>query len=53
MTNFLECALAAQAKCLVNRDPDLLVLEKPFGVQVVTPRQFLSMLAQRRPSRSA
>ena len=44
---FLECAFAAQAEYLVSRDRDLLVLEKPFGIQVVTPRQFLSILAKR------
>ena len=49
---FLECALAAQAKYLVTRDHDLLVLEKPFGIQVVSPRRFLSLLAQQRPPRT-
>ena len=43
---FLECALAAPAKYLVSRDRDLLVLEKPFGIQVVSPRRFLSLLAK-------
>ncbi|MBI2925026.1 MAG: putative toxin-antitoxin system toxin component, PIN family [Verrucomicrobia bacterium] len=44
---FLECALAAQAEYLVSRDRDLLVLGRPFGIQVVTLRQFLSILAKR------
>ena len=43
---FLECALAAGADYLVSRAADLLVLEKPFGIQIVTPRQFLSQLAR-------
>ncbi|MCI0535390.1 MAG: putative toxin-antitoxin system toxin component, PIN family [Verrucomicrobiales bacterium] len=50
---FLECALAAQAKHLVSRDRDLLVLEKPFGIQVVTPRRFLSLLTQQHSPRAA
>lgn len=50
---FLECALAAQAKYLVSRDADLLVLEKPFGVHVVTPRSFFSLLAQQPPARTS
>jgi putative PIN family toxin of toxin-antitoxin system len=45
---FLECALAAQAAYIVSRDEDLLVLEKPFGIAVVTPRKFLSILAAAR-----
>lgn len=44
---FLECALAARAKYVVSRDPDLLTLGKPFGVAVVTPRRFLSRLKER------
>jgi len=45
---FLECALAGQARFLVSRDPDLLVLGKPFGVEIVTPRQFLGKLKRAR-----
>lgn len=45
---FLECALAAGAKYLVSRDGDLLVLEKPFGIEIITPRRFLSILAAQR-----
>ena len=40
----LGCALAAQAGFIVTRDPDLLVLGKPFGISIVTPRQFLQAL---------
>ncbi|MBI4659316.1 MAG: putative toxin-antitoxin system toxin component, PIN family [Verrucomicrobia bacterium] len=39
---FLECALTGGAGILVSRDDDLLALEKPFGIEVLTPRQFLS-----------
>ena len=41
---FLECALAGGASFLVSRDKDLLSLKKPFGIEVRTPRQFLSLL---------
>ena len=37
---FLACALASRAEFLVTKDRDLLVLEKPFGVAIVTPREF-------------
>jgi putative PIN family toxin of toxin-antitoxin system len=39
---FLACALASGAKTVVSKDRDLLALEKPFGVEVVTPRQLLT-----------
>jgi putative PIN family toxin of toxin-antitoxin system len=42
---YLACALAAQAGFIVSRDPDLLTLGKPFGVEIVTPRELLSRLA--------
>ena len=38
---YLACALAAQARCLVTFDNDLLDLEKPFGIEMITPAQFL------------
>jgi putative PIN family toxin of toxin-antitoxin system len=38
----LACALAANAKVILSKDADLLVLEKPFGIAVLTPRQFLA-----------
>jgi putative PIN family toxin of toxin-antitoxin system len=41
---FIEAALAAGARLLIARDADLTVLEKPFGVESVTPRQFLGRL---------
>jgi putative PIN family toxin of toxin-antitoxin system len=45
---FLECALAAQTQYVISRDRDLLALEKPIGVQIVTPRRCLSILAASR-----
>jgi putative PIN family toxin of toxin-antitoxin system len=44
---FLEAALSAGARLLIARDADLTDLEKPFGVEVVTPRQFLARLPRR------
>jgi len=41
---FIEAALAARARLLLARDADLTDLEKPFGVEIVTPRQFLGRL---------
>jgi putative PIN family toxin of toxin-antitoxin system len=41
---FLEAALAAGAGLLIARDADLTDLDKPFGVAIVTPRQFLARL---------
>ena len=41
---FIEVALAARARLLLARDTDLTDLEKPFGVEIVTPRQFLRRL---------
>ena len=41
---FLACALSCRAKYLVSRDKDLLVLGKPFGVEIVTPARFLAWL---------
>jgi predicted nucleic acid-binding protein len=41
---YLACALAAGSKFIVSRDPDLLDLGKPFGVEIVTPRALLSRI---------
>ncbi|HEY9171005.1 MAG TPA: putative toxin-antitoxin system toxin component, PIN family [Verrucomicrobiae bacterium] len=43
---YLACALAARARFIISRDPDLLDLGKPFGVEIVTPRAFLSRLTK-------
>jgi predicted nucleic acid-binding protein len=42
---YLACALAAKAKIIVSRDQDLLVLEKPFGIEIIDPRELLKRLA--------
>lgn len=42
---YLACALAAKAPFVISRDPDLLILGKPFGIEMITPRAFLSRLA--------
>ncbi len=41
---YLACALAAGAKIIVSRDDDLLALGKPFGIQIITPREMLIRL---------
>jgi putative PIN family toxin of toxin-antitoxin system len=38
---FVATAAAAKAAFLVTQDRDLLVLEKPFGVAIVTPAELL------------
>ena len=45
---YLACALAAKAKMIISRDKDLLVLEKPFGIEIVEPREFLKRLTNTR-----
>ena len=47
---FIGAALGAGAETLIARDPDLTVLQKPFGIEILTPRAWLSRLtrAQRR-----
>jgi putative PIN family toxin of toxin-antitoxin system len=47
----LGCALAAKAQVIVTRDPDLLLLEKPFGISIVTPRELLHLLRRPYPSK--
>ena len=42
---FLACALASRAEFIVTKDKDLLALEKPFGVEIVTPREFYRRLS--------
>jgi uncharacterized protein len=43
---YLACALAAGAKIIVTRDEDLLALGKPFGIQIITPRELLVRLSK-------
>jgi predicted nucleic acid-binding protein len=38
----LACAVASAASAIISRDADLLVLQKPFGIEILTPRQFLA-----------
>jgi predicted nucleic acid-binding protein len=42
---YLACALAAKARVIVSRDQDLLVLEKPFGIEIIEPRELLRRVA--------
>jgi uncharacterized protein len=42
---YLACALGAGAKIIVSRDEDLPVLGKPFGIEIITPRQLLARLS--------
>ena len=44
---YLACALSAGAKVIVSRDDDLLALEKPFGIQIITPRELLAKLTRK------
>jgi putative PIN family toxin of toxin-antitoxin system len=41
---FLACALAAGAEFIVSKDRHLLRLGKPFGIEILTPRDFLRRL---------
>jgi predicted nucleic acid-binding protein len=41
---FVATAAAAGAKFLATQDRDLLVLEKPYGVEIVTPVQLVRFL---------
>ena len=43
---FIGCALAANASFVVTHDPDLLVLEKPFGIEILRPREFLRKISK-------
>lgn len=43
---FIEAALGAECDLIVARDRDLTVLEKPFGIAVLTPRAFLAELSR-------
>jgi putative PIN family toxin of toxin-antitoxin system len=43
---YLACALGAGAKIIVTRDADLLALGKPFGIQIITPRELLHRLSR-------
>lgn len=42
----IEAALAAGAHTIVARDADLTVLERPFGLRILTPRAWLATLSR-------
>lgn len=44
---FLAAALAGRAEAIVSNDRDLLELEKPFGIPVQTPVEFLRFVQNR------
>ena len=37
---FLSCALASHAEWILTKDKDLLALGRPFGVEILSPREF-------------
>jgi putative PIN family toxin of toxin-antitoxin system len=41
---YLAAALAARAPLIVTYDKDLLVLKKPFGIEIIRPSQFLKLV---------
>ena len=43
---FIEAALGAECGLIVARDRDLTVLEKPFGISILTPRAYLASLSR-------
>jgi uncharacterized protein len=43
---FIEAALTGDATTVIARDRDLTTLQKPFGVAIVTPRQWLAGLSR-------
>jgi len=43
---FIEAALAAGARTVIARDPDLTVSQKPFGIAMQTPRAWLATLTR-------
>lgn len=43
---YLACALAARAALIVTRDEDLLSMGKPFGIEIITPRELRTRLAR-------
>jgi len=42
----IEAALAAGARTIIARDKDLTMLEKPFGIRILTPRAWLATLSR-------
>jgi predicted nucleic acid-binding protein len=46
---FIEAALTAGCHTIIARDRDLTVVEKPFGINLCTPREWVDTLT--RPQR--
>jgi len=42
----IEAALTAGCHTIIARDQDLTVVEKPFGISLCTPREWLDTLSQ-------
>jgi len=42
----IEAALAAGARTIIARDADLTVLQKPFGIRILTPCAWLTSLSR-------
>jgi predicted nucleic acid-binding protein len=42
----IAAALAAGAETIIARDTDLTVLERPFGIRILTPRAWLATLSR-------
>ena len=42
---FLACAMASGAETIISKDKDLLVLAKPFGVEIISPSEFLAQFS--------
>jgi len=43
---FIAAALAVGSRAIISRDHDLTVLEKPFGIAMQTPRNWLASLSR-------
>jgi putative PIN family toxin of toxin-antitoxin system len=39
---FLACALASGANIIISKDNDLLIMEKPFGIEILAPAIFVA-----------
>ena len=43
---FLACALASGSEVVISKDHDLLSLERPFGIEILTPHEFRRRMKQ-------
>jgi putative PIN family toxin of toxin-antitoxin system len=41
---YLAAAIAARAEFIISYDKDLLDLQKPFGIEIIRPSQFLKLI---------